>query len=373
MEINTGVEVQTPYEKLVDTLEYQKGLKNDWVVPAGHIHYDPLDGLLHMATEAEDYKYHITESAHQQLAAKLEIPQAYYRRMRSEYPNLLASNINGWLSKKEQTKYLLRAFHYSEEGVQNICRAILSDRYSILDNRDVLVTALQAIKETGIHVEIVKAELTEKRMYLHIIAPEIHIQAKELLEGYMEDKQANVGKGLISGVVISNSETGFGRFEISGRAMMVVCKNGLVDRNATIRKTHLGAKLNEGYVDWSEETIQKNYALILSQTKDAVKRYLSEEYLGQLTTKLLKYKETRIEHPQSVIKVVADELLIPEHNRESILRHFYRDGDESSFGMMNAFTKEAQKMDADLQHDVEANAFEMVSSFHRFDKPNSKN
>lgn len=366
IEINTGVELQSPLEKIVEQLEFQKSIKRDYVVPSDHIRYDGLTGLLSAGTENQ---WKLTEHCHSQVAQKLEIPMGYYKRMKGDHPDLLALNINGWLSRKEKTKYLLRTFNYGDENITNLCRAMLSDRYSILDNWDVLIAALEAIKKTGIHVDVIKAEVTERRMYLHIVAPEIHIDATELLDGYLADRETAVlNNGIISGLVITNSEVGLSRFEVSARAQILRCKNGLHDRSAAFRKTHLGAKMDEGFVQWSEGTKQKNYQLILSQVEDAVKVYMSKEYLGNLTSKLLKHKYDKIENPKSVIEVVSAEIGIPESHQQSILKYFYRDQDESSFGLMNAFTRESQNMDADTQYEIESSVMELLPKFHRFDK-----
>lgn len=365
IEINTGNEILSPLEAIVEQLEYQKTIKRDFVMPSGIIRYDAITGLLN----AGSFDYALTDHTHQQISQKLEIPLSYYKRMLGDNQDLLATNINGWLSRKEKTKYLLRTFDYAVEGTNNLCRAMLSDRYNILDNYDVLLAALEAIKKTGIHVEIVKAEITERRMYLHIVAPEIHVEATELLDGYLEDKQsATLNNGIISGLVITNSEVGLSRFEVSARAQILKCKNGLHDRNASFRKTHLGAKMDQGFVEWSQTTKNKNFELIMSQVGDAVKTYLSTDYLGKLTTKLSKHKYEKIENPKEVIEVVSNDIMIPEKNRQEILKHFYRDGDESSFGLMNAMTRESQNLTADSQYDLESGAMELLPMFHKFDK-----
>lgn len=364
-EINTGNEVLSPLESIVEQLEFQKKIKRDYVVPSGSMRYDGLTGFL--AIDNKDYQ--LTDHSHFQIGSKLEIPTSYYKRMLADNPDLLATNINSWLSRKEKTKYLLRTFNFGQEGVNNICRAMLSDRYSIMDNWDVLIAALEAIKKTGIHVEIQKAEITERRMYLHIVAPEIQVDATELLDGYLENRDSAVlNNGIISGLVITNSEVGLSRFEVSARAQILRCKNGMHDRNAAFRKTHLGAKMDEGYVQWSENTKNKNYELIISQVGDAVKTYMSKEYLGNLTSKLQKHKYDKIENPKSVIEVVSAEIGIPQEHQNEILKYFYKDGDESSFGLMNSFTRESQKMTADLQYETESTVMDLLPKFHRFDQ-----
>ncbi len=361
-----------PLETLVQKIETQDKVKEDYVVTAGSVKYNSADAMLEMiSTTGDIVGYTLTDHAHNQISEKLEIPRAYYRKMKSEYGDLLADNINGWLSRKQQTKYLLRTFNYPEN---KICRAVLSNRYNILDNSDVLYAALEAIKKTGVKVEIVKAEITDARMYLHVVAPEIHIEATNLLDGYLANRSTAVtGNGIISGMVISNSETGEGTMEISARAQILKCRNGLHDRMAKFRKVHLGGTLNTGMIEWSQNTRNKNYELIISQVQDSVKTYLSQEYLGQLTTRLQQYKEIPVEHPTGLIEKVSTELSIGEQHKQSILRYFLQDGDESVLGMMNAVTREAQKMGPDDQFTVESGIFNLLPQMHKWDKPVSKN
>ena len=361
-----------PLQELLETLDYQKSIKQDLIVPSHFIAYDGITGLLN-ARDLGDFQ--MNKHAHAQMAERLGIPGAYYDKMKANAPELLGSNINTWLSQKEKTSYLLRTYNYQETETQNICRAILSSRYNILDNYDVLLAALEAIKMTGIRVQIEKATITDKRMYLHIVAPEIHREATELLDGYLANRNtAEVGKGIISGLVISNSEVGLGTFEISARAQILQCRNGMHDRSARYRKVHLGAKMDDGIINWSDNTKNKNYELIMAQVGDAVKTYLSDEYLGQLTTNLMKHKQTPINNPVGVIEKVSNELSIAEHHRESILKYFLRDADESAFGLMNAFTRESQHMDADTQFEVESGVFNMLPKFVQMDiQPISRN
>ncbi len=354
-----------PLQEILDTLEYQKSIKQDLIIPSGFIKYDGITGLLN-ARDLGDFQ--MNKHAHTQMAERLGIPPTYYEKMKVNAPELLGTNINTWLSRKEKTSYLLRTYNYNDTEAQNICRAILSSKYNILDNYDVLLAALEAIKKTGINVQIEKATITNKRMYLHVVAPEIHREATELLDGYLANRvTAEVGKGIISGIVISNSEVGLGTFEISARAQILQCRNGLHDRSARYRKVHLGARMDDGIINWSQNTKNKNYELIMAQVGDAVKTYLSDEYLGQLTTSLSKHKNTPIVNPVGVIEKVSNELSIAESHKESILKYFLRDGDETAFGLMNAFTRESQHMDADSQFEIEAGVFNLLPKFVQMD------
>src|SRR5690606_22140046 len=123
--------------------------------------------------------------------------------------------------------------------------------YNIIDDYDVLFSALEAIKNTGVEVEITKADISDNRMALHVICPAVEQQADAFLREYLKENDA-VGNGIVSGFVITNSETGNGAFEIRPRAVIVKCNNGLVVKDDRFRRIHLGGKMNEGQIIWSE-------------------------------------------------------------------------------------------------------------------------
>lgn len=353
--------------ELVETLEGQNKVKQDIVIPTSSIRYE--GGILRIG---ENDQYGLTELCHEQVSEKLGIPIGYYRRLRTEAPELLEQNINGWLGRKTQTKYLLRTFKYPD--VDNVCRAMLSNRYNILDNYDVLLTALKAIKEAGVNVKIQEAKVTEKRMYLHIVAPEIEVQADELLREYIgRQDRAGVGNGIVSGLSISNSEVGLGTFEICPKAMILKCLNGAMDRSAAVKRVHLGAKMDTSVIDWSQGTKNKNFELIMEMVKDSVKVFLSKDYLGELVKKLERAKQVEMEYGIDAVQHIAKEIYMNEEQTRSILNHFIKDGDHSGLGIMQAMTRASQDMHPDTRYEVESKAFSILPNIKKYDKPFSIN
>ena len=352
-------------QSLVTTLEKQQKVKTDIVLPANHIIYK--DGMLNISGD----QYIMSELANEQCAQKLGIPIGYYRTMKNGAPELLEQNINGWLNRKTSTKYLLRTFNYPQEDTDNICRAMLSNRYNILDNYDVLLTALKAIKDMGVNVEIREAKVTEQRMYLYIVCPEIEIQAEELLKGYLDNQDTKGrGNGIISGLCISNSEVGMGTFEVSPRAQILRCLNGMIDRKSAVKRVHLGAKMDTSVINWSEGTKSKNYELIMEMTKDAVKTFLSKDYLGNMVNRLQAAKGMEVQHPTGLIEHLAKDMgIVSEEQKASILNYFIKDGDHTGLGVVHAITRSAQNQDADTRYDMESMAFQVLPKLKGYDKP----
>lgn len=350
---------------LVNKLELQKDAKVDIVAPASFI--EMTDGnRLHV----DGHTFVANRHFESQIAEKLGIPSNYYQKTKDTLPGLLDANVNGWLQHNPRKQFLVRGFQFPEQT--GTARAFLSDRYNIIDNYDVLFAALDAIQKTGTNVEITKAEVTDTRMYLHVTCPEIEVAADEFLREYLKENDA-AGNGIISGFVISNSEVGSGTFEIRPRAVICKCNNGLVVKDDRFRKYHLGSQMQAGEIVWSERTKQKNYELIISQTQDAVKTFLSKDYLGKMIEKIAEAHSIELKHPIDAVQNVCTHLRITEEHKANILQHFLKDGVHNAGGIFHAVTREAQFMDADTQHDIEQDITSLIPRIVKFDKPFSKN
>lgn len=355
-------------EQLLTKLENQKKTQRDLVVPAHSMGMSSTGSLFVNTGDLQEY-FTPNRLCESHVAEKLGIPSVYYQKMKNTLPELLAQNVNGWLQNEKKKQYLLRAFSGQITGVG---RAFLSNRYNIIDNYDVLFAALDAIKKTGVDVEITKAEVTETRMYLHVTCPQVEVAADEFLREYLKENDA-VGNGIISGFVISNSEVGAGTFEVRPRAVICKCNNGLVVKDDRFRKYHIGAPMEAGEIAWSEKTKQKNYELIISQTQDAVGTFLSKDYLGKMIEKIAVLHSIQLTHPIDAVQNVCTHLKITEEHKQSILQYFLKDGVHNAGGIFQAVTREAQNMDADTQHDIEQSITELMPKIAKFDKPFSKN
>lgn len=356
-------------ENIITTLERQKSLQRDLVVPTKNIFMN--EGIINVINDGHTELFRPNDLFATQIAGKLGIPVQYYRKMEEVMPELLDENVNGWLSYNKNKSFLMRGYE-SDGGNIGVGRAFLSDRYHIIDNYEVLFAGLEAIRDAGVEVEITKAEVTDRRLYLHVICPEIEYQAEAFLREYLKENNA-AGNGIVSGFVMSNSEVGEGTFEIRPRAVICKCNNGLVIKDDSYKRIHLGQRMDAGEVIWSERTRQKNHELIMSQTTDAIKTFLSKDYVGRMVERIAEQSQIELKHPIDTVQNVTRHLGITEQHKQSILNHFLRDGKVNAGGVMHAVTREAQNMNPDLQHDVEQQILEILPRMAKFDKPFSKN
>jgi hypothetical protein len=303
--------------------------------------------------------YTPTEVCDQGVADKLGIPAAYLRRMREHKPGLYDANVNAWLDGDDR-RFLLRCLRPDLGEGPGAVRAFLSDGYKIIDNLDVLLAVLDGVRQAGAPVQVDGCDLTERRMYVRVVCEQVRVLAPELLAGYRSPFTGASGADnpvVFSGFVITNSETGCGAFTLTPRLVVQVCRNGLTITRDAMRSVHLGERLEEGMVTWSDNTRDKTLALITAKTSDAVAAYLDPQYVERALRAIEKDAGRSVDDPQEAIRMVSQRLRFTETQQNDILAHFIRGGDVTAGGVMHAVTSAAQAQDdADTAHEMESAA-----------------
>lgn len=345
---------------LAKLLQEQHARKHDVVAPARALH--AFEGNLTVAGDGTLYRP--TAVADEGIAEKLDIPTKYLRRLRSDNPELYDANINGWLSRDDRS-FLVRTFS-ADEGSEGVARAFLSDRYRVIDNFDYLTAALAGLRDAGVNVEIGRCDLTERRVYVEVTAPEVQALAPALLERYRSPFTGASGADnpvVWAGFVLSNSETGGGAATITPRIKVQVCSNGLTIAKDAVRNVHLGGQLDEGVIRWSEDTQRRNLELVTAQARDAVTTFLDVEYIQRVIGEITEKAQTPIDKPVEAIEVVSRQLRFPKERSEAILDHFIKGADLTAGGVLHAVTSVAQTLhDADDAYELEAQAFRALEA-----------
>lgn len=270
------------------------------------------------------YKAHsmpLTDWGHRQLAEKCGIPIPYYEKLRDhDLLQLAADNVNGWIDQRE------RRFIRTQNGH---VRAILSDKYRVLDHMEVIKAAGEKATEYG--AKIAKCELTDTRLYMKLIVPHIIEEIK-------------AGDKLVQGIVFSNSEVGAGSFRAEPFAMRLICKNGMIGMDKVAR-IHLGAKMEEGL--WkSQETESLETETIYSQVKDLVEATFDPDKFRMWMDALRQTTEVQLESPSDAVNNIVKEYKIPEGHFQNIMDALVIEGDTTQYGMINAITNVARKTDS---------------------------
>jgi hypothetical protein len=304
--------------------------------------------------------YTPTDVCDQGVADKLGIPGAYLRRLREHKPHLYDANVNGWLDGDDR-KFLLRGLRGDgPDGGSGVARAFLSDGYKIIDNVDVLMAALDGVRQSGTPVEVDGCDLTERRMYVRVVCEQVRALAPALLAGYRSPFTGAAGADnpvVFAGFVITNSETGCGAFSLIPRLVVEICRNGMTMSRDAMRAVHLGERLDEGIVSWSDNTKDKTLALITAKTTDAVAAFLEPGYVERAVRQIEKEAGHPVADPAEAVRAVSQRLRFTDAQQADILSHFIRGGDVTAGGVMHAVTSVAQTIpDADTAHDMEAAA-----------------
>lgn len=305
------------------------------------------------------------------IADKLGIPSQYLRRMRDEHIELLDHNVNTWLGDEPTKRYLIRTLRGAGDQ-PGIARAMLSEKYKITDNLDVLMAVLDGIRRTGVHTQISRCDLTEKRMYVKVRSPEVAAHAPHLLEDYRSPFSGLRGADnplVFAGFVISNSEVGHGSFSVTPQITIQVCDNGMTFTRDAMREVHLGGRLHDGVIRWSSDTHDAALDLVVKQARDAVTAFLNRDFVDAKIAEVEAEAGIPVRDVDATLDYVGKQLRFTADQQNMILNHFIDGGDRSCGGVMHAVTNTAQTLaDADDAYDMERRglqAMTLATSFQR--------
>lgn len=365
---------------MVALLQRQHDAKLDVVVPARDLRM--TDGDLHIEGIGEPTitldgvtpargVFHPTLTCDGGIAEKLGIPSQYLRRMREGHLELLDHNVNIWLGDDPAKRYLIRTLR-GEGDQPGIARAMLSEKYKITDNLDVLMAVLEGIRRTGVHTQISHCDLTERRMYVKVRSPEVAAHAPRLLEDYRSPFSGLRGADnplVFAGFVISNSETGHGSFSIIPQVTIQVCDNGMTFTKDAMREVHLGGRLADGMIRWSADTHDAALDLVVKQARDAVSAFLTRDYVDAKIAEVEAEAGIPVRDVEATLEFVGKQLRFTTEQQTTILNHFIDGGDRSCGGVLHAVTSTAQTLaDADDAYGMERRglaAMSLAASFQR--------
>jgi len=364
---------------LVALLRTQQDIKYDIVASSDSLFYSPQGDLLVDGGDVEITDDGVstttatlvpTKIFEDHVAQKLGIPRRYIQRMRdlNEGP-LLAHNVNTWLHRADNAdkNWFVRGFYNNGEGV---ARALLSDRYQVIDHIDTLTAALDGIRKADTPTSIGKCNLTERSMYVEVEAPDVRAMAPLLLADYRSPFTGKRGADnpvVFAGFVLSNSETGGGAFAITPRIIVEACSNGMQYTVDAMRRVHLGTKMSEGEIAWSEETRYHYIELIKHQVTDAVSTFLSADYLIKKVAEIETKGDVRLLSPRRAVENVSKELRYTDEEADAIFDLFIAGGDTRAMGVMQAVTAYAQVVeDPDRANELEGDAMRALELAVRY-------
>jgi hypothetical protein len=278
-----------------------------------------------------------TSIFHRQVGTYLGLPTRFYNRLLhsgdQELNELLVQNANTLLRKakdrhgKVGDKRMVRT-------LRGNARAFLSKRYRRLDNYDVANAVLPILTETpGMRVE--SANVTDTRMYIKAIFPKVQAEV-------------TVGDVVQAGIIISNSELGFGLTSVKPLIYRLACLNGMVLPDSRARRRHIGKNTGGNGEDvfelYSEETVKQDDKAFLMKIQDTVRAVAQDSAMFQrLTRRLQEAAGRKIEkNPVQAVEVLSSQVQMTETEQGNILTHLIEGGDLTQWGLANSVTRASQ-------------------------------
>jgi hypothetical protein len=333
---------------LAKELERQLTTKRDMMVPSPMMRYrTSAEGIAGVEVDELDgvKSYGITQVARRQLADKLGIPYCYFERMRAQQPDLLDENVNTWLQAQSDNR-LIRI-------LEGQVRAVLSERYRRLDNWDLaehVIPILQRLPQARFE----SVELTETKMYLKVVTPVVFTEVVP-------------GDVLQAGVVISNSEVGWGTLSVQPLVYRLVCRNGLIAPDAALRKTHIGRVLDSDEASvlvFKDDTLQADDRALFLKVRDVVEAAVSEAALRLTAEKMRKTLEIKLTGDLvRTVEILGTRYGMSQAERAGVLRSLIEQGQASGYGLVNAVTGYSQEIvDYDRATEFEAIGGKLIES-----------
>jgi len=213
-------------------------------------------------------------------------------------------------------------------------RAYLSNRYRRIDNAWIADQAILPTLAEFPNVEIRSCGLTETRMYIKATFPGVEAKV--------------VGDVVRSGVAISNSEVGAGKFLVELFVEKLDCTNGMIG-TTSLAKQHTGGRLtgdDEGGI-FADDTLEAADKALLLEARDLVRASADLAQFEAIVAQCRALAEIDVEDdPPKFVEKLADRHDLSEGEGSSILRHLIQGGDLSAWGYVNAVTRTAEDVES---------------------------
>lgn len=315
--------------EVLTELSRQDKMKRDYIVPAREISLLDDGGTFSIGGLGD---YFPTQLFHRQVGDKLGIPAKYYDVMREKKPELLARNVNAWLSDQDGS-YMVRTIE--GDGVKT-ARAFLSKQYRRIDNLQVAMATLPLFAGSDDY-RVESCEVTPTHVYLKIVSLKLEAEVK-------------VGDVVQAGVVISNSEVGLGSVSVQPLLYTLACKNGMTINSLGERKNHVGraAKaVEDSYELYSDATLKAEDDVFLMKLKDVTLAAIEETRFLQAVDVLKEAAGIPITGKvQQVVELAGRNYGMNQAEQEGILKYLIEGGDLSKYGLSNAVTRMSQDVES---------------------------
>lgn len=241
--------------------------------------------------------------------------------LRQEEYDLVPLNMNRWLNRNPDKPLFLRVY----EG--NKLKAVLSDRYSVLNHSDVL-RGLEKTVSIGGQFQLQSYSVTPDNMQIRVVDPgEIIVDRASPYDG----------DGSTAGMVIRNGLTGMSSVSIEFMLYTLVCTNGLIvvgDRGSAYSRKH--------YAVGREKFIEE-----IAATFNEFPEYATAARGG---VERARQARLDIEKRVEIFDLIKKELSCGEEMVEKIKDVMDNSWERTAWGLSGAITEVAQELSVERQY-----------------------
>lgn len=290
----------------------------------------------------------INATARGQLAGTLNVPTRYLDRLAEGGHHDIAADTLSKLLQREPKRHLWRF-------MGDRLRAVLSDRYRAIDNLDLMVIGIEAMRSRGFQVWDLR--YNDDGGFFKVVG--VHPEVERTLRGDTPGLHRIQRFGQLYPMVsISNSETGRASCAIDVGAIDGGCCNGLV-LGRLLGQVHVGRKAEEGLVVYAEDTQRAMNDELQLRLRDTIHAAMDlDEFEGRCLA-LEGTTQRVIERPTQVVEKLGD-LGVTQTQQEEILAELLRTGDTTQWGLAAAVTATVNPANRGELDDEQVEAMEGV-------------
>jgi hypothetical protein len=217
-------------------------------------------------------------------------------------------------------------------------RAVLSDKFKRVDNDMIAEQVLPILLDK--EYDIKSCAITDTKMYIKASLPSLQ-------------REVNKGDVVESGVIISNSEVGYGAVNVSPFIHRLVCLNGMVMNDSKLQSRHLTssqATIDGVYEVLSDEAKELDSKALLTKVRDVVASTSDEMRFEEQVQMMNDASQIKIKRPKKVIELLENKFDLTKNEGESILDNLVNNRDDNQkfaniWTVVNSITALGNTMD----------------------------
>jgi hypothetical protein len=324
--------------ELAAEIERQSASKRDFVAPTSAIKIEVANDKP-VATLRDVGTFDVGKIARDQMNAHTGIPQKYADKMLAEAPDLYATNLNRWFDKFPAVRMT--------RTLDGNMRAFLSDKFQPYDNYDFAAAILPVLSQRKL--EVMSCEITDRRVYIKAVDQQLF---RDVPIGHkMGDGSHTIFDTCAPAVICSNSEVGFGFWQVETGVYTRACTNLAMFPKGGMKKMHVGARhaiTGDNIADLenilSDATKKKTMEAVFLQTRDVISAAFDPAVIDRRVEQLAAAAGAKLpaDKVEKIIERVQEKFTFNEDERNSVFKHLIEGGNLSQYGLHAAITRSAQ-------------------------------